>query len=103
VGANVSAIGTFTAQLPGLFPESFGVDVSFFSDFGTVGHLDDVSGRTCSANSCIRDNLAFRASAGLSVKWISPFGPLNVDIGIPIVKAPYDRAQIIHLSTGTGF
>jgi outer membrane protein insertion porin family len=101
VGANVSAIGTFKLELPGLFPESFGVDVSFFSDFGTVGHLDSTV-RTCTITSCLRDNLAFRASAGLSVKWVSPFGPLNVDLGIPLAKAPYDRAQILHFSTGTG-
>lgn len=109
VGANVSAIGTFKIELPGLFPESFGVDVSLFSDFGTVGHLDSAV-RTCTFTgtvtntvpSCVRDNLAFRASAGISVKWVSPFGPLNVDFGIPIAKAPYDRAQIIHFSTGTG-
>ena len=102
VGGNVSAIGTLTAQFPGLFPESFGVDVALFADFGTVGHLDNIGTRTCTVTSCLRDNLAFRASAGLSVKWVSPFGPLSVDFGIPIVKAPYDREQIIHFSTGTG-
>jgi outer membrane protein insertion porin family len=102
VGGNVSAIGTATLKFPSLFPESFGVNVSLFADFGTVGHLDAVAGRTCTVNSCIRDNLAFRASAGLSVGWVSPFGPLNVDIGIPIAKSPYDREQIIHFSTGTG-
>jgi outer membrane protein insertion porin family len=103
VGANFAAIGTLSARLPGLLPESFGVNLALFTDFGTVGHLDSITSRACTPTSCVRDNLAFRASAGLSVQWNSPFGPLNVDLGIPFVKAPYDREQIIHFSTGTGF
>jgi outer membrane protein insertion porin family len=103
VGGNVSAIGTASLKFPSLFPESFGVNFGLFADFGTVGHLDTVFGRTCTVSSCIRDNLAFRASAGLSVGWTSPFGPINIDVGIPLAKTPYDREQIIHFSTGTGF
>jgi len=102
LGGNVSAIGTFNLSMPSLFPESMGVKVGLFADFGTVGHLDSTAGRTCTVTSCIRDNLAFRASTGLSVEWQSPFGPLQIDLGIPLVKAPYDREQIIHLRTGTG-
>jgi outer membrane protein insertion porin family len=102
VGGNLSAIGTISARMPSLFPESFGLNMSLFSDFGTIGHVDSVFSRACTATSCLRDNLAFRASAGVSVQWKSPFGPLNIDLGIPIVKAPYDREQIIHFSTGTG-
>jgi outer membrane protein insertion porin family len=74
--------------------------MSLFADFGTIGHVDSVFSRACTAQSCLRDNLAFRASTGLSIQWKSPFGPLNIDLGIPIVKAPYDREQIIHFSQG---
>lgn len=102
VGGNFSAIGTLSARMPGLIPESFGMKVALFSDFGTIGKLDTISTRACTLQSCLRDNLAFRASAGVSIQWNSPFGPLNIDLGIPIVKAPYDREQIIHFSTGTG-
>jgi outer membrane protein insertion porin family len=77
--------------------------MSLFSDFGTVGHVDTIASRACTLTSCVRDNLAFRASAGVSVQWKSPFGPLNIDLGLPIAKASYDREQIIHFSTGTGF
>ena len=103
VGGNFSAIGTLSARLPGLMPESFGVNLALFSDFGAVGHIDSISTRACTPTSCLRDNLAFRASAGISVQWKSPFGPLNIDLGVPFVKAAYDREQIIHFSTGTGF
>jgi outer membrane protein insertion porin family len=103
VGGNFSAIGTIAARLPGLVPDSFGLNLSLFTDFGTIGHLDTISSRACTPSSCIRDNLAFRASAGVSIQWKSPFGPLNIDLGVPFVKTTYDREQIIHFSTGTGF
>jgi outer membrane protein insertion porin family len=90
------------ARLPSFLPESYGVRTGLFMDFGTVGHVDNVI-RACSATSCVKDNLAFRASAGVNVNWRSPFGPLNIDIGLPIVKAPYDRPQILHFGASTGF
>jgi hypothetical protein len=30
-------------------------------------------------------------------------GPVQIDLGLPIVKTFYDRAQIIHFSTATGY
>ena len=52
---------------------------------------------------CVKDNLAFRGSAGISVTWKSPFGPVQIDLGLPYVKTYYDRPQIIHFSTATGY
>jgi len=101
IGGNVFAIGTLSAALPNLVPESYGVKLALFSDFGTVGRVDNVI-RSCTPLSCVKDNLAFRASAGISIHWVSPFGPIQIDLGLPIVKAKYDRPQIIHFSGATG-
>jgi outer membrane protein insertion porin family len=103
VGGNVYAVGTVAARLPTLLPPSYGVNLGLFTDFGTLGHLDNIVTRTCTMQSCVRDNLAFRASAGISIGWKSPFGPLQIDLGLPFVKTKYDRPQIIHFSAGTGF
>ena len=108
LGGNVYAIGTAQLRLPGFLPEDYGMNFSLFSDFGTLGHLDDKQ-QLCAAyvhasGTCpIKDNLAFRASAGLSIGWKSPFGPLQIDLGVPFLKTDYDRPQIIHFSAGTGF
>jgi len=48
-----------------------------FSDFGTLGHLDTPFRGASYNNGRVKDNLAFRASAGVSVKWKSPFGPFR--------------------------
>jgi len=111
LGGTVDAIGTFAVRMPGLLPESYGINAGLFTDFGTLGHLDDLTPaqRVCTGplqsgvGSCIRDNLAFRASAGISVQWKSPFGPVQIDLGLPYVKTKYDRPQILHFTGGTGF
>jgi outer membrane protein insertion porin family len=46
--------------------------------------------------------MAFRASGGLAIGWKSPFGPVEIDIGVPFIKEDYDKSQIIRFSAGTG-
>jgi len=101
VGGNFYAIGSAQLRLPSFLPDSYGVNLALFSDFGTVGHLDSVI-PPCSAFTCIKDNLAIRASAGLAIAWKSPFGPITIDLGIPFLKTSYDKAQILYFSAGTG-
>ena len=103
VGGNFYAIGTAQARLPDILPADYGMNFALFSDFGTLGKLDlPPIYRLCSPTSCIKDNLALRVSAGISVKWKSPFGPVQIDLGVPLVKAPYDRTEFFHFSAGTG-
>jgi outer membrane protein insertion porin family len=101
VGGNFFAIGSIQLKLPSVLPESYGVQTALFSDFGTVGHLDTPI-QSCTLVSCIKDNLAMRASAGLAVAWKSPFGPITIDLGVPFLKTNYDRTQLIYFSAGTG-
>ena len=78
---------------PTFLPESYGVSLGLFTDFGTLGRLDNVI-RACTPNTataqgtCVKDNLAFRASAGISVQWKSPFGPVQIDLGLPYRQNP---------------
>jgi outer membrane protein insertion porin family len=111
IGGTVRAIGTAQVRFPSLVPESYGIGLSLFTDFGTMGRVDNLSpiGRLCTGaqysgiGSCVKDNLAFRGSAGISVQWKSPFGPVQIDLGLPYAKTYYDRPQIIHFSTATGY
>jgi outer membrane protein insertion porin family len=105
IGGNTYAIGTAELRMPDFLPSDYGISTSLFSDFGTLGHID--SGAVCldphnPAGTCIKDNLGLRVSAGLAVGWKSPFGPVEIDFGIPVVKQSYDKTQIIRFSAGTG-
>jgi outer membrane protein insertion porin family len=101
VGGDFYAIGNAEVRLPDFVPADYGMNFKLFSDFGTLGHLDTPI-RSCTSSSCIRDNLALRVSAGISIGWKSPFGPVQIDLGVPILKAPYDKTEFIHFSAGTG-
>jgi outer membrane protein insertion porin family len=112
LGGNAYVIGTTELRIPDFLPADYGISTSLFSDFGTVGHLDtgtsgpgvsDTNG--CVRGSgipCIKDNLALRVSAGLAVAWKSPFGPVQIDLSMPVVKQKYDETRIIWFSAGTG-
>lgn len=44
-----------------------------------------------------------RYSAGLSVEWRSPFGPLAFSVATPLNAQPLDRTQIFQFSVSSGF
>jgi outer membrane protein insertion porin family len=50
-----------------------------------------------------RDGASLRASAGLSVFWDSPFGPIRFDFSQIIRKESYDRTETFRFSTNTQF
>jgi len=108
LGGDTYAVATGQLRIPDFLPSDYGIGLSLFTDIGTLGHLDDKAA-LCRAyvqagSSCpIRDNLALRGSAGLSVGWKSPFGPVQIDIGVPFLKTDYDRPQLLHFTAGTGF
>jgi outer membrane protein insertion porin family len=108
IGGEAYVIGTAELRLPDFLPSDYGISLSLFTDVGTLGHIaGDVGIKNCGNNRgggapCIKDNLALRASGGLAIGWKSPFGPVQIDIGIPFKREGYDKEQIIRFSAGTG-
>ena len=61
---------------------------------------------TVAANGCamqLNDTANVRVSAGASIIWNSPFGPLRFDFAYPILKNSYDRTQFFQFGGGTHF
>jgi outer membrane protein insertion porin family len=85
-------------------PEQYGVRGSVFTEFGTLGMLDEsdqvdeVTGELFTV-----DDLALRASAGVSIFWDSPFGPVRFDFAQAFMREDYDKAEFFRFSTRTGF
>jgi outer membrane protein insertion porin family len=50
---------------------------------------------------CIEDDLSLRASAGVSVSWQSPFGPVRLDFSHVFAKEDYDKPEEFRFSAGT--
>jgi outer membrane protein insertion porin family len=123
IGAELFAIGTVEMTVPNYLPDDLGIDTSLFVDFGTVGMVEGVNGctsvstptsvtdpntgvvtvTTVTTESCIKDDLSLRASAGLSVFWDSPFGRVRLDFSHVFAKEDYDKTEAFRFSAGTQF
>jgi outer membrane protein insertion porin family len=70
------------------------------------GNITTSAGATYFCNNCAMqygDTAAPRVSAGASIIWDSPFGPLRFDLAYPLVKQPYDRTQFFQFGGGARF
>jgi outer membrane protein insertion porin family len=105
LGAKLYAIGTFELTVPTFLPEQYGIKAALFSDFGTAGQLDDVDRQISPGvySTTIKDDLGLRASAGLSIDWKSPMGPIRFDFSHILAKDAYDRTETFRFSTSTRF
>ena len=123
LGGNLFGLATAEVSFP------VGIDSlggSLFIEAGTVGLLDDrerfntivsvpngsllTVGSSCDGITdvgviCQRteDGLDPRVTAGVSVFWESPFGPIRFDFTQPIVKQPFDDRKSFQFTTSTRF
>ena len=129
IGAKVYGIGTAEIILPLPLPREYGIRASIFSDFGTVGLVDEndkainldtasfvdpETGILCATRArqgfatpnciaAVQDDLSLRLSAGVSVSWDSPFGPVRFDFAEVFIKEEYDQTEGFRFSAGTSF
>lgn len=98
LGGNLYAIATAELRFPTPLPEQYGISTALFVDVGTLGLLDEEA-----LSPSTRDDLSLRASAGLSVFWTSPLGPIRFDFSRVLSRQAYDRTETFRFSTNTQF
>ncbi len=106
LGGNFYAVGTAELTVPNYLPEQYGIKTSLFADVGTLGMLDDrytIVRSTGLPDPNIVDDLALRASAGLSIHWKSPMGPVRFDLSKVLASELYDEVETFRFSTSTQF
>ncbi len=106
LGGNFYAISALELAFPLGLPEQYGIRGSLFTEVGTLGLLpseDQIDDDGTDDAIFTVDDLSPRASAGLSIFWDSPFGPVRFDFAHAFVKEDYDRARFFRFSTRTGF
>lgn len=113
LGANAFGIGTIQIDFPLPVPKEFGISAALFYEFGTVGLLDDsvsVTGPRVPGQQpgffftdFVDDSLSYRASAGISFFWDSPFGPVQFDFAEVLNREEYDQPLFFNFRTRTRF
>ena len=105
LGGEAFAIGSAELTVPTFIPQQYGIRASLFTDVGTLGILDDSVkiGTDGQQIPGIYDDLSLRASAGLSVFWRSPMGPIRFDFSHILQREDYDRVETFRFSQTTKF
>ncbi len=89
LGGKLYAVGAVEETFPNGLPEQYGIHTSALSPTETLGLLDNADKRqpgSLVTDPFVRDDLALRVSAGISIYWKSPLGPLRIDLAVPVVK-----------------
>jgi outer membrane protein insertion porin family len=97
-----------------LVPDDLGMSGAFFVDAGSLFGTNDRTkalSTQCGAavpagsvpNVCLVNDASIRVSAGTSLLWNSPLGPLRADFGFAILKENYDKEQLFRFGASTKF
>ena len=96
LGGNIFYSGTAELTVPLNLTKELGVDGAIFADFGSLGDVDD-------NGSEVLDTGSPRASIGVGVAYLSPFGPIRLDLAHAVVKENFDETEVFRFSFGTKF
>ena len=94
VGGNYSAYASISSTIPNPFPEKWNAKSIIFLDNGNVWGVD--------YNSSLDSN-KIRSSAGLSLDWISPLGPISFTYAEIISSANGDIEENFNFQIGSSF
>ncbi|MBP0644213.1 BamA/TamA family outer membrane protein, partial [Mycobacterium tuberculosis] len=87
---------TVETQFPlPIVPESLGIRGALFADAATLYGND--------LKQASNTSMEWRASAGVSIMWASPFGPLRFDYAFPVKKVDGDQVQNFNFGMSSKF
>ena len=94
IGGNYSAYASLSSTIPNPIPDSWNAKSFIFFDAGNVWGVDfDES----------LDSNKIRSSAGVSLEWVSPLGPLSITLAENISKADGDLEEGFSFQIGSSF
>jgi len=90
IGGDFKVSGGMELAIPTPFTKGGGSRIALFVDFGNVYENLDAF-----------DAGLFRASAGISVTWQAPIGPIIMNYAFPLIEFDGDRTEALQVSLGT--
>lgn len=99
LGGNMYYVGSLTQGFPLGLPAELGLTGRLWTDFGSLIHTDDLQ----TAANPIQQSDTIRVSAGFGFTWQSPFGPIRIDIGHPILRKSFDKISLFRFGFGSSF
>jgi len=100
LGGKVFAASSLELRFPlPKVPEKFGITAAVFFDAATLYDVGDLNGQTIA----LGDESSIRTSAGFSIIWNSPLGPLRADFAQALSSETFDETQFFHFGAAARF
>ena len=96
LGGEIYYVNRNEITFPLGLPDDLGIGGLIFADIGTIYNQS-------SSALNIHDESALRASAGVGISWVSPFGPVKFYLSKALLKENYDKKEIFRFSFGTTY
>jgi len=105
VGGNNFVVARIEASFPLGLPEELGIFGGVFVDAGSLFGLDRQSFPAIGSAPAVTidDGLDFRVAAGGLLFVDTPFGPLELSLGVPLIDEAGDEKELFRVSVGTRF
>ena len=100
LGADYFAVARMEADFPLGLPEEYGLSGGVFFDVGSAWGVGCPAGVDCSG---VRASREWRATAGVSLFWETPIGPLRFNFSRPVRSEAFDRRQTFDLTIQSRF
>ncbi|MFN4281974.1 MAG: outer membrane protein assembly factor BamA [Alphaproteobacteria bacterium] len=99
LGSTLYYVGSVELAVPINVGREFAMKGYFFTDVGAATGIEDVK----QAGSPIDDSTAPRVVVGVGLGLKTPFGPVRIDLGFPIVKETFDQTEVFSFNFGSRF
>ncbi len=96
LGGEIYYVNRNELTFPLGLPDDLGIGGIIFADIGTIYNQS-------SSATNIHDESTLRASAGIGLSWVSPFGPVKFYLSKALLKENYDKKEIFRFSFGTTY
>ena len=96
LGAKQYYTATLETQFPMPLPDRFQIRGRLFTDVGAAWGVDSAPGD-------VLDSESPRLSVGMGASWRSPLGPVQFDLGLPLMSESFDEEETFRFSFGTQF
>ena len=101
LGGNFRLVSRAEVSFPLGLPEELGIFGGVFVDAGTLFALDGA--KFDSTEPAIDDTAKLRVGAGALLFLATPFGPIEMSFGFPVIKEDFDNSEVFRLQVGTRF
>ena len=100
LGGELFYAGSLQLTFPLGLPQELDIRGRVFSDLGSAWKLHKGDNASVVEGD---DSVNPRVSVGTGLTWVSPFGPLGIDLGFALLKESFDKTEIFRLNFGTRF